>query len=57
MLNDQDRFTGYWNSLVANVGAQGSLTPIMNPNINNLPEGADSGVDWDFDGAIGGESA
>lgn len=38
-------------------GAQENLTPGADPNVDMFPKGADDYEDWDFDGAIGGESA
>lgn len=54
MLEEQDRVTDYRNSPVASDGAQGSLTPAADPNIDSLSEDVDEDDNRDFDGAIGG---
>lgn len=57
MVVEKDRVTSCRNSPVASEGVQGNLTPGAEPNIDKLPEGVDENEDWDFDGAISGESS
>lgn len=49
-MGEQDRVMDYRSSLVASEEAQGNLTPVANPNIDNLQEGVDD------DDAVGGTS-
>lgn len=41
MLEEQDRVTGYRNSVVALEGGEGNLAPGADANVNNLLKGVD----------------
>lgn len=53
LLEEKDRVTSYRNGSVVSAGGQCNLTPGVDPNGKNLPEGVDDDEDWEFDGAIG----
>lgn len=56
MSEEQDHLSGCRDCLVVSERCQGNLTPGADPNIHNLPEGLDDDDNWDFNGAIGGDS-
>lgn len=56
MLEKQNRSEGYQNGPVALKGRQENLTPGVDPNIKNGPEGVGDDGDWNLDGFTVGES-
>lgn len=57
MLEERDCVTSYRNSPIVSEGCQGNLTPGADTNVDSLSVGVDDDEDWDFNGAIGKESA
>lgn len=49
--------TGHRNSPVVLESGRENLTPGGDPNVDKFSKGVDDDKNWDFDVAIGGESA
>lgn len=57
MMEGQHYMTGGRDSPMVSDGFHVNLLPSANPTVYILPEGVDDAEDWDFDGAVGEESA
>lgn len=57
MLEKQGRVTRYRDSAVFLEGGQGNVTPVADPDMENLGESVDFFENWDLDGAIEEASA